>query len=118
MSSSHADLKSCTTTCPRHPPKTEILKNILGYTSVKAAFSSYFKRKPFGIGNARFILHAAILLLPSQKCQNTMSIKSNDQSISARGGGEGVEVTPNDFHKIQWKVGTSATGEEIVRFWW
>ena len=29
ISSSHADLKSCTPTCPRHPPKTEILKNIL-----------------------------------------------------------------------------------------
>ena len=31
ISSSHADLKSCTPTCPWHPPKikTEILKNIL-----------------------------------------------------------------------------------------
>jgi len=64
-----------------------------------------------GIANARFFLHAAILPVAQPKVSKHHVDQIKQAKYLPRGG-EVVEVTPNDFHKIRWKVGTLATGED------
>jgi len=56
ISSSHADMKSCTPTRPRHPPKTEILKNILFTNISRSLMHSGLMQNFSGSHNLPYII--------------------------------------------------------------